>query len=61
MDPVKTRVIEDWKEPQIVHEVKSFLGLDNCYRRFVKGYSKISAPLSDLLKNNKAWNSMDKC
>jgi hypothetical protein len=58
---VKIRVIEDWEEPRIVHEVRSFLGLDNYYHRFVEGYSKISTPLSDLLKKNKPWNWMEKC
>jgi hypothetical protein len=30
-----------------------FLGFANFYRRFVAGYSKITAPLSDLLKKSK--------
>lgn len=39
----------------------SFLGLANYYRRFVKGYSKISTPLTNLLKKKKAWKWDEQC
>jgi hypothetical protein len=61
MDPMKIRVIEDWEEPRTIHEVRSFLGLANYYRKFVEGYSNILTPLSDLLKKNKPWSWMNKC
>jgi len=32
--------------------MKSFLGSCNVYRRFVKGFAKIAAPLSDMLKKD---------
>jgi hypothetical protein len=41
---------------QIVHDVRVFLGLANYYHKFIEGYSKIVAPLTDLLKKEKAWN-----
>lgn len=55
MNLAKITTIEDWEEPRTIHEVKNFLSLANYYHRFVEGYSKISAPLSDLLKKNKPW------
>jgi hypothetical protein len=33
-----------------VIELKSFLGLDTYYRKFVKGFSQLTAPLIDLTK-----------
>jgi hypothetical protein len=61
MDPLKIKEIEDWEESRIVHEVRSFLGLDNYYHKFVEGYSNILAPLRDFLKNKKLWNWKKKC
>ena len=37
----KVRVIREWSEPSKLKELRSFLGLANYYRRFIKGYSKI--------------------
>ena len=56
MDAVKVRVIKDCEELQIVHEVRSFLGLANYYRKFGEGYSIIVEPLSDLFKKYKPCN-----
>ena len=61
MDGAKIRVIEDWEPPTKVTELRSFLGLANFYRKFVKGYSKIAAPLTELLKKDKAWDWNTKC
>jgi hypothetical protein len=48
MDPDKVQAIVDWPAPTTVTQLQSFLGLANYYRRFVKGYSKIAAPLTAL-------------
>ncbi|XP_015579415.2 uncharacterized protein LOC107261855 [Ricinus communis] len=56
MDPAKVKAIQEWQPPSKVPELRSFLGLVNYYRRFIKGYSAITAPLMELLKKNKAWN-----
>lgn len=52
MDPEKLEAINDWKPPQNVKEVQSFLGLANYYRRFVKDFSKIATPLTNLTKKD---------
>ena len=53
MDGAKVAAIRDWPAPTKVTELRSFLGLANYYRRFIKGYSKIACPLTDLLKKEK--------
>jgi len=45
----KVKAISEWPEPQNVHEVRQFLGLASYYRRYIEGFAKIAAPLSDLL------------
>jgi len=46
----KTDTIRDWPQPTEVTHVRQFLGLTGFYRKFVNGYSKIAAPLSNLTK-----------
>lgn len=50
MDPAKVRAVQEWPTPTSLTDLRSFLGLANFYRRFVKDYSKIALPLTDLTK-----------
>ncbi|XP_012844529.1 PREDICTED: uncharacterized protein LOC105964566 [Erythranthe guttata] len=61
MDGAKIKAITEWEPPTKVTELRSFLGLINYYRRFIKGYSARAAPLTDLLKKNKTWEWPDSC
>ena len=50
MDPKKIETIVNWKNPRCVKDVQAFLGFANFYRRFIHGYSRIAAPLSNLTR-----------
>ena len=50
-DPEKVKSVQDWPTPQNATDVMRFLGLANFYRRFVKDFSKIAAPLTSLTGN----------
>ena len=50
MDPTKTKGIADWKTPQNLKDVRTFLGFTGFYRYFVPNYSKIAHPLIELTK-----------
>ena len=47
--------------PTNVTQVSSFLGLMRYYRRFVKDFSKIASPLTNLLKKPTKFEWFDKC
>ena len=61
MDPKKIEVVVKWKPPRNVTEVRSFLGLACYYRRFVKGFSMITAPMTRLLQKNVKYEWSEKC
>lgn len=47
-DPDKIRALKTWPRPQNLKELRSFLGFSGYYRRFIKDYSKIVKPLTNL-------------
>jgi hypothetical protein len=50
MDPDKIRSIMEWPTPKVVSDVRSFMGLVEYYRRFIKGFSKNGCPITTLQK-----------
>ena len=54
--PEKVRTILDWPRLQLVHDVRSFLGLASYYRKFIKGFSQLAKPMTDLTREKNAWS-----
>ncbi len=50
MDNHKVKAILDWELPKLVSALKSFLRLASYYRKFIKNFAKMVAPLTILLK-----------
>ena len=48
MDPAKVSTVAEWPTPDSCKKVQQFLGFANFYRRFVRGFSAIAAPLHAL-------------
>ncbi|KAK3508639.1 hypothetical protein QTP70_001332 [Hemibagrus guttatus] len=50
MDTNKVRAVSEWPAPATIKELQWFLGFANFYRRFIRSYSSVAAPLTTLLR-----------
>ena len=44
------RAVSEWPRPVTLRDLRGFLGLSGYYRRFLKGYAEVAAPLQCLLQ-----------
>src|SRR5258708_22857893 len=55
VNPEKLTAIVDWPIPTTVKDVRAFLGISGYYRKFIQNYSKVAAPLTELLKDEQRF------
>jgi len=59
MDCIKVQGVEGWKCPKNLMELQGWMGFINFYRRFIKGFSKITRVLNELTKKGIQWEWTD--
>jgi hypothetical protein len=59
MDDHKVKAILDWESPRSVPTLKSFSGLASYYCKFNENFAKITAPVTNLLKNSSGTYEWD--
>ncbi|VDI60021.1 Hypothetical predicted protein [Mytilus galloprovincialis] len=61
VDPEKTNAVSQFPVPKTVKQVRSFLGMANYYRRFIKSHSDIVSPLTALLRKDAQFQWTPQC
>ena len=61
VDPKKVSIIKNWKVPESMRGVHSFLGFCNFYKKFIKDYGRIARPLNNLTKKDILFVWSDSC
>ena len=61
VDKAKIETIEKLPPPSFVKGIRSFLGHAGFYRRFIKDFSKIAKPLSNLLVQGAPFEFDEQC
>uniref|UniRef100_A0A2N9FBE6 RNA-directed DNA polymerase n=1 Tax=Fagus sylvatica TaxID=28930 RepID=A0A2N9FBE6_FAGSY len=52
VDEEKVKAIQEWPTPTTISQVRSFHGLASFYRRFVRDFSSLASPLTEVIKKN---------
>ncbi|GKE72430.1 putative reverse transcriptase domain-containing protein, partial [Tanacetum coccineum] len=56
VDTSKIESVKNWEAPRTPSEVRSFLGLEGYYLRFIENFSKIAKPLTILTQKSKTYD-----
>ena len=60
VDPEKVEVVMSWERQKSVFKIRSFLGFTGYYKRFIKDFSQLAAPMTRLTRKEVKfeWNNL---
>ena len=61
VDPAKIAIIVNLPPPASVKQLRTTLGHTRYYRKFIKGYAQITAPMEKLLKHDAKYEWNEEC
>jgi hypothetical protein len=61
VDPAKVKAVKEFPVPTDVSHLRSFLGMTNYFRKFIKRYAQVVHPMTDLLKGDTAFHWSTSC
>jgi len=61
VDPAKIAIIVNLAPPGSIKQLRTTLGHTGYYRKFIKGYAQITAPLEKLLKKDTKYQWTEEC
>jgi hypothetical protein len=61
VDPSKISIIVDFPPPTSVKQLRTALGHNGYYKKFMKGYAQITSPMEKLLKKDFQYEWTDEC
>ena len=61
VDPRKVEVVMSWERLKSVFEIRSFLGLEGSYKRFIEDFSRLAGPLTRLTLKEVKFMWDDSC
>ena len=60
-DPEKNQAVKDWPMPEVTTEVLQFVGLASYYRRYIRDFADITAPLYTLTQKGAVFSWTAEC
>ena len=60
-DPDRTKAINQFPMPTKIKDIRSFIGMANYYRKYIKNFALIAKPLTSLLRKDHKWDWNENC
>jgi Reverse transcriptase (RNA-dependent DNA polymerase) len=54
-DPDKVNSVTHWPVPKTIHDIRSFLGITNYYRCYIRNYADLARPLQEIVRKDQPF------